>query len=261
MGLFSSVVKSFVPGLGEYEATKDQEKAIKEQEKANKEGAKLTFRSTVEQAEFDERTTRERTNLERSAAVEQATLEGRQAKSAIDLDVRALAARIESERSLSAVKQTAMARDAKFKASAARAMAGASGVAFEGSAKAWVDQGWALDELDRLNSAYESEVGVRGVLFDRAGMMLRGRFADEVTEFTVRQASLAADMTLRQSSESLALTRKYAEESRDFETRNARSSAKADLAYTRNQGAMNIASSILGNTTQGLITARMFGWF
>jgi hypothetical protein len=154
-----------------------------------------------------------------------------------------------------------MVRKGKFENSAARAMAMQSGIVFEGSARDWANQAAALTELDRLTFAYEKELGVRGMLFDRAGAMLKSRFADEAREFTTRHANLAADLTLGQAGQSLELTRQWAAEARDFEIRNASTSAKADLRYTQTQGAMGIASSILGNTAAGLGTARLFGWF
>jgi hypothetical protein len=320
MGLnLGKVGASLIPGVGPYIAGQDAKEAAKENKKAAQEGARYKLRQTLGQARFDYRTTIERTDLEQSAATEAANIgrdqavgvanlrqqqavqganltetvaqegavfERGQAQRSIGQQVAGLDAKIDGERSLSAIRQTDMARKAAFATGTLRARAIGSGVAFTGTARAVVDQSAILAELDRLNANYESEIGVRGMFFDRSGLMLKSRFADEVADFTIRQAGRAGELTRsqagsegdiaryqasqnaeytvrqqaagaaltrEQSADGLAITNKFAYESKNLELKYAQIGYRTERNRIDTQTAINIAGDLISTASAGIV--------
>lgn len=321
MGLsLGKIGASLIPGVGPYIAGQDAKEAAKENKRAAQEGARYKLKQTLGQSQFDYRTTIERTDLEQSAATEAASIGGAQAISAANLrqqqavqsanltqtvaqegatfergqaqrnigqQVAGLDAKVDAERDLSAIRQTDMARKASFEIGSQRARAIGSGVAFTGTARAVVDQSATLAELDRLVANYESELGVRSMLFDRSGLMLKSRFADEVADFTIKQAgrageltraqagsegdlaryqasqnaeytirqtNAAAALTREQSADSLALTKKFAFETKNLELKYAQIGYRTERNRIDTQTAINIAGNLISSATAGAVT-------
>jgi hypothetical protein len=252
MGLnIGKIAASLIPGVGPAIAGADAKEAAKAQKEGAQEGAQFKYKQTLAQAQFDKKTTLARTDLEQQAAVESATIERRQTQEDIALASAKLGAQIDAERATSAIRQTDMARKKTFDIASLRTRAIGSGVAYTGTARDVVTQAATLAELDRLNLDYESRLGVRGMLFDRVGLMLKSGQANEAAEFTIRQTTAAADLTREQVRESFDLTKKYAAESKALELKYAQIGYRTERNQIDTQTAINIAGSVLGSAAAG----------
>lgn len=262
MGLsLGKIAASVIPGAGPLIAGMDAKEAAKEQKKASQEGARFKHKQTMEQARFEERTNRERVRLEQSATTAGALLEQRQAQEAAGVQVAALDQKIGSERDMSTLRQNDMARKARGELSSMRAAAIGSGITFSGTSRDVVDQSATFARLEQLTAAYEAEVGVRGMQFDRAALMLKSRQANEAADFTIGAATDAADLAVRQGSESLALTRKLADEAKTLELKYAQVGYRVDRNRIDTQTAVNIGADIISKGTLAYGIGKQEGWF
>lgn len=251
MGLsLSKIAGSVIPGVGPYLAGKDAKEAAKEQKKAAQEGARFKHEQTTLQAEFEERTSRERVETELGATLRSAALERQQAQEQAGIAVAALDQKIGADQAMSTLRQNEQARKSRANLSAMRAGGIESGIALSGTAADVVQQSATFARLEQLTSAYESEVGVRGMQFDRAALMLRSRQANEAYDFTVGTARESADLSLRQGRESLELTRKLADEAKTLELKYAAVNYRTERNRIDTQTAVNIAGEILNRGNQ-----------
>lgn len=252
MGIsLGKIAASLIPGVGSAMAGDDAKEAAKEQKKAAQEGARFKYDQTLEQAQFDRRTTGQRADQELTATLGQVALQRKEAHEQTSVEVAALDDKLAAERSMSTIRQTDMARKARFSLSSARAAALDTGFELSGTAADVIRQSATLARLDQLNADYESRLGVRGMQFDRAGLMLRSRFADEAADFTGGEAQKAHDLLLAQARDSLKLTSKWAGKGKALELKYAAINYRVERNTIDTQTAINIGADILGSSSKG----------